>query len=565
MARAGRFRIAAMQALWSQLEFAPVPATRRMLARIRELLPGIGADELYEPTEIVRSIVKFPVEEAPGGDVGMLVGAALRADLAELALRLSRKAPVPEGPGTLGLAEAASAARVCVRTLRRWRERGLMLHWIGRPDGPSRVGVRAEDLKAFTDAHPALCAGAAGFRRIGAEVRDLIVQEGAPRLASGEPMARVARQIAERHGCSTGAVRAMLMGAAASKGLPRHPATGARAGAARPIEGRAVRRERAQRMWEAWVAGTAVPELAARWRVSERAAAHALRAERVCRLASVRERLLGDAAGIPAHAPSPAEWKAASHGLAVGASGAWGASAAPPSAADPADPPGGTPLVAHAIVMRALLARAAACPLRPSASELDRAETDIRWAVRLLLTLTRASKPALERRIRVWLAGLDRATAQAYQAQMPALAARAVLEACRTDAAGLRRGRVRIERLASAELDLALARVGASGIAGAVDPVSESGKAGGGVGDALASAAPWAALAPLHDGCAEAPAATEVPRKAAPRSASEMLAWREGWDGSPPSTLDEIAAAAERPRWVVARSIDRARAACARR
>lgn len=554
MARAGRFRIAAMEALWAQLEFAPAAATRRMLARIQEIMPTIGTDRLYEPTATVRSIVRFPVEEAPGGEVGMMVGGALRADLAELALRLSRKAPVPEGAGTMGLDEAAAVARVCVRTLRRWRERGLMLHWIGVPGGPMRVGIRAEDLRTFARANPGLCEGAAAFRRVGADARAAIVAAGSPRLRAGEPLMRVARDLAARHGCSAGAVRAMLLGAAARDAQSGHRSS-------QPHQPNA-HGARAHRLWAEWAAGSGVPALARRHGMSARAAAHALRGERLVRLASMRERMLADAAGADAHAPTREEWHAATQGLSVGhfmVADAWQpgpAGAARGSAAMAPQP-------AHAIVMRALLSRAAACPARPGASELDRAETDIRWAARLLLTLAHAAMPALERRIRVWMSGLaSKAKGEATFA-IPGIVVHAVLEACRTEAGALRRGRIRIERLAGSELDLALARTEAVARSSKVAARAEAEPAR--VDDTLATAAPWVSLAPLHDERAGRLGLASRARGAAPRTGKEMLAWRHGWDGGAPSTLDEIALAADRPRWVVASAIDRARPAGAGR
>ncbi len=534
MARAGRFRIGAMEALWAQLQFAPASAAQRMVSRIRSFIATVGADTVYPPASVVREVVRFPVERVPGDADAMFVGAALRADLAELHLRLSRRVPAT-GDEAMDLADAARACGVSVRTLRRWREQGLLLHWIGDSRGRMQVGVLRADLDSFTRSHQAKVERAARFTPTTVRERTSIRKAVQSLSASGLSERRVIAQVARQHGRAAGTVRAMVVPV-----IER-----SRAAARRADETRA----RATRLWRMWGRGVPVGAAARMLGISDRMAQHALRTERLRRLAAVRDAIVHDARGLDPSLVADSEWAGASAGLAVvplpSTAALWLSMRMPQG---PARPPGGT----LAVVMRALLARAAsvsaqagACPARVSAAALDRAETDLRWAARILLTLAIDAMPAIEARVRVWRSSAAGAASEEMPPELAALAIRAVLEATAGEVASLRTGRTRIDRLASAQMDLALARAGAAArVRGSV------------AGAAMERAAPWCAMAPLHD--ARAVRLSLACHAAAEGSPPWMAQRRYGWHGGAPQTIDEIADHVQRPQWVVAASIGRA-------
>lgn len=529
MARAGRFRIAAMEALWAQLQFAPPAAAQRMASRIRSFIDTVGPESLHSPAAVVREVVRFPVEQVPGDADAMFVGAALRADLAELFLRLSRRAPA-RAADAMDLAEAARSCSVSVRTLRRWREQGLLLHWIRDGRGRLHVGVLRADLDAFIRANGERAARAARFTQTSVRERSSIRDAVKSLAGSGVSERRAIAAVAARHGRAPGTVRSLVVPA-----MERSRAAARRARASTAC---------AARVWRLWCRGVSAGAAARHLGVTGRMAQHALRGERIRRLAAVHERIERDAHGLDPALVTDSEWATASAGLAVlplpSTAEGW---LALRGAAGSARPSSGT----LAVVMRALLARAArasaTASLSPSglrAAEIDRAETDLRWASRILLTLAIDAMPAIDARVRVWRASFD-----ALPAVIASFAVRAVLEACAADIGSLRSGRTRIARLASAQMDLALARA---------DPSLTA--VPGPAGRAMERAAPWSALVPLHDARAAAhslvaqlqPAGTQV----------GMAQRRFGWHGGAPCTIDEIARDTQRPTWVVAAAIGRA-------
>lgn len=532
MARAGRFRIGAMEALWSQLQFAPAAASQRMLSRIRSFMERVGPESLHSASSVVREIVRFPVEQVPGDAEAMFVGSALRADLAELHLRLSRRVPADAADG-VGLAEAARRCGASVRTMRRWREHGLLLHWIGRGGTRPHVGVLRGDLDAFMRSNAGRIARAARFTQLSMRERESIRDAARVMQRSAGRERRAIAQIARAHGRSAGTVRALVVPV-----MER-----SRAAERRARESAA----RSARIWRCWRAGMPVGEIARHLGITDRVAQHALRGERTRRLAAAHARMVGDAHGLDPQLVTDTEWRIASSGLAVAPLPSTGAGWLAMRWQDGAPRPRAGTL---AVVMRALLARAAsvaaeasARPTRVSNSALDRAETDLRWAARILLTLAIDAMPALDARVRAWRASA--APADGTDPDIGQMALASVLEACAADISALRSGRTRIERLASAQMDLALARAGAQRAA-----------EGGWGRRAMARAAPWCELAPLHDARAARLACAQRCQPAiTPRG---MLQLRYGWHGGAPHTIDEIARIAERPSWVVAGAIGRA-------
>lgn len=540
-----------------QLQFAPPAAAQRMVSRIRSFIAGVGPDTLHSPAAVVREVVRFPVEQVPGDAEAMFVGAALRADLAELHLRLTRRVPARAGDA-LDLAEAARSCGVTVRTMRRWRSHGLLLHWIGGDRGARRVGVRREDLDAFVRAQGERALRAARFSQLSAQERRAIRAAVSDASRAGLSERRAIAQVAGTYGRSAGAVRSLVVPV-----MERSRAAARRADASA---------RHAAALWRAWRQGIPVGSVARHLGLTDRVAQHTLRAERARRIAAAREMIERDARGFDPALVTDVEWESASSGLAVmplpANEAGWLGMRWPVGTARPRS---GT----LAVVMRALLSRAASAsvhaaarPARASTAALDHVETDLRWAARILLTLAMDAMPAIDARVRAWRAsesghgalGGPRPAGSAGGAPLrdiaghqdragphldvATMAIRAVLEACTADVSSLRSGRTRIERLAGAQMDLALAR--------APGRIVQDDAA---LCRSMERAAPWTALAPLHDARASRMGlALQLEPCDTPRGMAQL---RYGWVGIAPRRLEEIANDTQRPTWVVAAAIGR--------
>jgi hypothetical protein len=565
MARAGRFRIGAMEALWSQLQYAPAAAAQRMIGRIRSFAATLEPESLYAPSAVVREVVRFPLERPLGDSDAMLVGAALRADLAELAFCLSRRVPARAGEIAMELPEAARACSVSVRTLRRWHGIGLPLHWINAGNGTLRAGVLRADLDAFVGAHAGRASRAARFTQISSRERQSIRDAVRTLRAAGASERRVLARVAADHGRSVGAVRALVVPVMERSRSAAHR--------------RELVRKRGARLWKSWVRGIPVGAAARHLGISDRMAQHALRAERWRMLELHSGQLAGFARGIAVRDVSEPEWAAASAGLAVAALPAEGALSLRWPAGIPRPRCGALAVVARALSARAashaasLSARAtshAASASRPAAASarrertrtataLDRSETDIRWASRIMLTIATDSMAAVAARVKAWRASGEGVPLS--DRELESLALRSILEACGSDVASLRSGRTRIDRLAGAQMDLALARATATRTRTSRVRLPAHGEAGAARREL---ALPWSRMAPLHDARAarlglsawcSAPAAHTCASATMPEG---MLQRRYGWHGGAPMTMEEIAAEAGRPEWVVANAVARA-------
>ena len=387
-----------------QLAFAPLAAVRRRMEAAERLVCEIDPAVEY-PLDFVTFRLTGFRPEGTGSPVAV-AGELLREDLATLVLRASERlelrADEREG-GAVPVLELARELGVDERSLRRWRGQGLLFHRVRLDDGRSRVAVFRETLARFRGREGGRVERAGGFSRIDPANRGRIVERLRELVAAGETVNLAAKRVAAEFGRSHEAVRLV---AGRTLGLK---AARDRTPRDRALCGRALR------------FGVPAAQVAARLGLPESTVRRRGDEWRAARLGGLRlawieyptfarpdadETILAPAAVKKDLAPALPEEATAILALA---------------AAEPSSPRGRPRTGASAdesmlAAFHFLVRRASRSigTLRPTGRRLDRvgldrAETDLRWAARLLRRLVERSLPAALVRLRQGL-GRDPAT-----------------------------------------------------------------------------------------------------------------------------------------------------------
>lgn len=383
-----RLRVTALADLADQLRHASRAALVLNIERAEALVGEIKPEGAYEEDWIIERVTAMrPDLDHPA----TLVGQAVLADLSAFVERLSAQAALTideVGDGAVGSDELAARWGVSRKTVDRYRRLGLIARRVLVGPGRSVLVFGSGAVDAFERAHAERLARAARFSRIEPATAAKIIAASRPLRDAGATMNQAARELAKRFGRSHEAVRQLLTRHDANADEPIFSGRGPLTEHQRALAWRAVRR------------GIEPAELARRWQRSPASVRRGINIERARRLGGLD---------------------------LTGPAGAWFAQ--PDARAKALDPepvqeglgePGATDLVE--LIARARAARApigavvrsraiAACYLRwracqqigelsrasPEAGLLDRIETDLRWAARLIAELVRAHLGSLTR------------------------------------------------------------------------------------------------------------------------------------------------------------------------
>jgi len=141
-------------------------------------------------------------------------GESLIPDLALLLERVSGGAPVPAGKAgerVLTVEEVSALCNVAVRTVLRWRRRGLVSRLYRYPDGRDRIGIRQSALEHFTRDNRDLVERSGRFSRMSEQERSaLLRQADALSRKAGLSLTAAARRIAGRTGRARETIRSAL-------------------------------------------------------------------------------------------------------------------------------------------------------------------------------------------------------------------------------------------------------------------------------------------------------------------------------------------------------------------
>jgi len=206
-----RYRNGLIAELARQLSFTPRRRRLEQLERLRRFAPGLDPDRSYPYDFVLYQIVgfRFDIERQEVFD-----GRSLRADLMRLLHELSDSLDLPLSYArepVLTLPELARAYDVSLKTLRRWRARGLVALRFVFPDGRKRTAVTESDLEAFVQANPKLVGQHSAYSRLDETQRRQLLARAFElslrhELTRREAVARLAREF----GCSHAAVGKVL-------------------------------------------------------------------------------------------------------------------------------------------------------------------------------------------------------------------------------------------------------------------------------------------------------------------------------------------------------------------
>jgi hypothetical protein len=377
--------------LEKQLRFAPGEALRRDIERTEALASDVDAEQAYPLAWVVYRITGYRAD-APDT---LIRGAALLEDLSALVERLSAAAKLKfeelERGAFLTIEDLQERWSVSRSTINRHRKRGLVARRVREREGADRLVFARRVVEAHEAAQGETLGRAAGFSRIEGEERGRIVSLATGHARAGRSLNEAAALIAHEVGRSHEGVRQVLRRHDEEAGLFAEP--GLLSGRERRLASRAAAR------------GLEPGEIAARMGRSDESIRRAIDRGRAEALVTIDRSGALEAPEAIAARVGDDEWMA--HALAKrGVRDGLETAPAPDLLAlievarGPARPDASTTarLTAyHALRVRAGRTIRSLDSSTPSASAIDRAETDIRWATLLKVQIVRAYLPTILR------------------------------------------------------------------------------------------------------------------------------------------------------------------------
>ena len=209
MAAKRRYRLPVIEAFRRQLRYARSDVLRKQALAAESLVFEVDRERMYPSSWVVWRITGFRPENQELGDA-VLNGIDLRHDLAvfmqELAGDIEFTA-ADRPSGAVATQEAAARLGVSVRTLQRWRDRGLPLIPIRFNDGTRKRGCFLDTLERFAASESRLVENARRFGRAASRERANIREEVGSRMREGARTTKAIAEVAHRAGRSLGTVR----------------------------------------------------------------------------------------------------------------------------------------------------------------------------------------------------------------------------------------------------------------------------------------------------------------------------------------------------------------------
>ncbi|HUG69414.1 MAG TPA: sigma-70 family RNA polymerase sigma factor [Pirellulaceae bacterium] len=238
--------------------------------RAERLLDQLDAKKLYEAGMIAERVLGIDrtgtaTPAASGGEIRNELLHLIEA-ISEANITPAEVAPEP----VLTVDEVAQRWNVSVKTISRWRNRGLIARTFTF-DGRQRIGFLESSLNRFAAAHPRLIRRGSLFSRISEEERTHTLRRADEMLNNGTPISKVVATLARDTQRSLESIRQLLKQAGKHDGA---------------VGGKLSARA-AQRMYKEFRRGKSLAALAQQYGIDPKAAARALnraRAERILEL-----------------------------------------------------------------------------------------------------------------------------------------------------------------------------------------------------------------------------------------------------------------------------------------
>jgi hypothetical protein len=380
MRREAAFRCSVVGELHRQLEWASTAARLRLLDAAESLIREIDLDRGYPVEFVTYRLTAWKPE--PGTVVETVAGEALLADLVTMIQRVSRRCALPLGKDAVLLDGTAKALGVSRRTLVRLRRRGLAMRYAQCSDGHLRLVCSKESLAWFRTRWPDLIGGAGGPAAPHSATADIL--RAARTMQGSATLQAMARTLAATYSDrSPSAIRSVLRRAAA------------RGDIVLPMQSRLSHRDQrlAQR---ATRRGVPPAQIAAHLRIGVPSLHRALLRLRRQRLAEIHGSLPPPEVDSGVRDEETLAVPSVLSGL-----GSWDAIFLLDSDSADLDSPEAALRAMHVLRRRFGLV-AGDAPAQPSAGQLDRAETDLRWMTQLRWQLVAHLAPVLRQTVAQW-------------------------------------------------------------------------------------------------------------------------------------------------------------------
>jgi len=530
MPKAARFKVAAIEDLLRQLEYAPPETRQRHMDAAETLIGDLDPTQNYPLDFIIFRITGYRPDTRD--EPVTLVGQALRPDLVTLVQVLSDGLTLTadhEGRNAITLEQVAARLNVSTKSVQRYRKLGLVSHHVSFADGARKLAFFEDAVDRFAQGQQSRLAKAGTFTRVNGEAETVIINE-ARQLRNAEHLTlnEAALRLASTHARAHETIRQMLR---------RHDRK-----AREPIfTDRGPMTPRETRLaYRAWQRGIDPADIARRLRKSKPTIHRAINRRRSDLLQGVAPDhvalptfYLPDAASVILASPmvtrdlDPGEWRDAK--LLIERA----------RLAEPVDEDAEAALLAAYNLLKHRAAEAiGALGAWPGSEALDEIETDLRWASRLKAKLAWLAFPSAIRSIGQ---NLPRPLLELPSDQIAALIIRAIgVISDVIESIDPGRGQ-RLERLTSFTTDRELARIqpSSTGRQSAVRKIKAAAKHSGAaipLGDAMRRLCRWNEWLGLRSDLQVHVASLEEPMR-------EVITRRFGLDGTRPQTSEMIAAA----------------------
>ena len=199
-----KYRHPLLAQLAHQFHYTPRPRRLEHLERIREFAASIQPDKSYPYDYVCYQITRFRPDDTPSVSFPY---EDLLADLMAMLHELSETLDLTTadaGEPVFTLDEVRRTYDVSLKTVRRWRARGLVAMRYEFPDGRRLTGILQSDLQSFVEANPQTVERTGAYSYIDARTRrevlarafELSLRES---LSLDEAVGRLAREHSSSH------------------------------------------------------------------------------------------------------------------------------------------------------------------------------------------------------------------------------------------------------------------------------------------------------------------------------------------------------------------------------
>ena len=205
MPRVARFKIAAIEQLLRQLEYAPQATRQRHMDAAEQLILDIDPQQNYPQEFITFRVTGYRSDLID--DPVTFVGQALLPDLINFVQVLSENLDLPvdyDGRTAIALDQVASRLSVSGKTIQRYRKQGLVCHYVNFGQGVKKLACFADSLERFANGRQPKLRKAAAFTRVNGEIEAAIIEQArvlhqSEHLSLNEAALRLAQQHHRAH------------------------------------------------------------------------------------------------------------------------------------------------------------------------------------------------------------------------------------------------------------------------------------------------------------------------------------------------------------------------------